>query len=233
MDLGLFARVLWRHRIVACIGGVLAVVLAFLSIVRVGTAGISYRDKQEWVSYQTMLVTQPGFTEGALNPTGAQESRLTLLAVLYSQFVTADAVTHRVWPHGPHGERVDAAPLLTLPGSSAASALPIVSIAAFSEAPARAQDLAARTAATLASYIKVRQAKAHLPIRQRVVLSPIAQAKSNTPTLWQGRKKTLAIVIFMTVWIATIGLTFVLENLNPKLRPVKEEPPRSVSGVAS
>ncbi len=234
MDLGLFARVIWRHKLVAMIGALAAVLLAALAIVKVGSAGISYRDKQQWVSYETLLVTQPGFTEGALKPHGAEESRLTLLAVLYSQFVTADPVTHRVWPHGKHHERVDAAPLLTLPGSSAAAALPIVSIAAFSDTPAKAQSLAGRTAAALQAYITKRQAGAKIPQTQRVKLGPIQQAKSNLPTLWADRKKTLAIVIFLTVWIATVGLVFILENLNPKIRQVtEEEPPQRVSGVSA
>ena len=43
MDFRLYARVLWRFRVIVAGGLVLAVLLAALSIVRVSSHGISYR----------------------------------------------------------------------------------------------------------------------------------------------------------------------------------------------
>lgn len=225
MDLGLFARVLWRFRIVTGIGAVLAVALAALAFVSGG-------HKEQWVSYETMLVTQRGFAEGDVAPVGADPSRLTLLAVLYSQFVTADDVTHALWPHGAHGERVEAAPVLELPGSSSASALPIISVAAFSPTPHGAQRLASRAAAALRGYVEARQTKNRIPDAKRSRLTPLATADRNAPKLWKGASKSVPIVVFLTVLIATIGLAFVLENLRPRIHPlVDEEPLRA--GAAS
>ncbi len=232
MDLGLFARVLWRFRIVSAVGLVLAITLAALSFVRVGSGGIAYRNKEQWVSYQTLLVTQRGFTEGRTDAVGADPNRLAMLAVLYSQFTTADSVVRAVWPHGLHGERLDAAPVLTLRGSSSASALPIISIAGFSDTPRRAQALTDRAARALATYVEQRQAANKIPDSKRVRLNTVATAANNAPKLWKGRSKALPLVIFLTVLIVTAGLAFVLENLRPMIRSVGEEAPRAADSVS-
>jgi hypothetical protein len=220
MDLELIGRVIWRHKLIVACGLVLAVVLAALSYVRVGTAGLSYRDKETWVSYETVSVTQPGFTEGRLNYEGADPSRLTYLAVLYSHYVDADQVQRAVWPKGSNGERIEAAPVLSIPGSSSASALPLISIAAFSDTSARAQALGNATARALTHYIAARQVSGRVPEVQRVVLQPVKRALEHPAILWQGRSKALPLVVFVTALVAAIGLAFTIENLNPQIRPV-------------
>jgi len=221
MDIELFGRVIWRHKVVVLIGLVLAVGLAFLSYVRVDRHGITYRDAETWVSYETVSVTQAGFTEGRLNATGAEPSRLTLLAVLYSKYVDADGVRNRIWPNGSHGESIEAAPVQTAQGGSS-SLLPLISIAAFSHDAAKAQHLATRTTEALMGYIARRQDDASVPTAQRVELQPVKRALSNKPVLWQGRSKALPIVIFLTALIAAIALAFILENLNPRIAAVSD-----------
>lgn len=229
MDLGLYSRVLWRHKIIVTLGIVAAAFLALLSVVRVEHNGfkyhgLAYRGHEQWVSYEKVLVTQPGFTEGSLNSNG-DPMRLVSLAIIYSQFVGGDAIAHQVWPTGRHEEHLEAAPVLALPGSSSAGALPIISIAGFSDSGRKAQLLTARAATALTAYIGKRQESAHVPVAERVRLSPVARALDNAPVLWQGRSKTLPIVILLTVLIATMGLAFVLENLNPQIRTLPEEEP--------
>jgi hypothetical protein len=233
MDLALFARVIWRHKLVLVLGAVLAIVLGLLSYVRVGRDGtVTYRDSESWVSYETVSVTQPGFTEGRLNDTGADPNRLTSLAVLYSHYIDTDAVHTQIWPHGvAQGASIQAAPVLAGAGSSTTSALPIISIAAFSRTPVAAQELAARTTKALSGYIEARQVQANVPVSDRVELEPVKQALSNPPTLWQARSKSLPIVIFLTALMATFGLAFILENLDPQISPVtlvEEEHKRGV-----
>ena len=219
MDLALFARVIWRHKLVLVLGAVLAILLGLLSYVRVGTDGtITYRDSQSWVSYETVAVTQPGFTEGRLNDSGADPNRLTLLATIYSHYIDTDAVQNQIWPSGAKGESVEAAPVLA--GGGTSNTLPIISIAAFSPTPAAAQQLAARTTKALSGYIEGRQARADVPVSDRVELQPVKRALSNPPTLWQARSKSLPIVIFLTALMAAFGLAFVLENLDPQISPV-------------
>jgi hypothetical protein len=43
----------------------------------------------------------------------------------------------------------------------------------------------------------------------------VLQVVSTQAQLVKGRKKTLAIVAFLAVMIATVGFAFVLENLRP------------------
>jgi|SRR5471030_1105309 len=223
MDLALFARVIWRHKLVLVLGAVLAILLGLLSYVRVGPGGkITYRDSQSWVSYETVSVTQPGFTEGNVDPTGADPTRLTLLATLYSHYIDTDAVQKQIWPAGAHGERIEAAPVLAGVGSSAASALPIISIAAFSPSASGAQELAARTTKALSGYIEGRQVTAGVPVPDRVELQPVKLALSNPPALWQARSRTLPIVVFLTALLAAFGLAFILENLDQQIRPVAQ-----------
>jgi hypothetical protein len=68
------------------------------------------------------------------------------------------------------------------------------------------------------------QAQADIPDKQRVVLQVFSAARN--ATVVSGRKKTLPIVIFLSVLLATIGLAFVLENLRPRLREVEAVPER-------
>jgi hypothetical protein len=218
MDVALFARVVWRHKLVLVLGVVLAILLGLLSYVRVGSDGtITYRDSESWVSYETVAVTQPGFTEGRLNDPEADPNRLTLLATIYSHYIDTNAVQNQIWPHGTKGESIQAAPVLA---AGTSNALPIISIAAFSPSPAAAQQLAARTTRALSGYIEGRQVRANVSPADRVELQPVKQALSNPPTLWQARSKSLPIVIFLTALMATFGLAFILENLDPRIRPV-------------
>ena len=66
------------------------------------------------------------------------------------------------------------------------------------------------------SYIADQQASAGIPLKQRVLL----QVVSTKAAVIKGRKKTLAIVAFLAVLIATIALTFVLENHRPRIQAV-------------
>jgi len=233
MDIGLYGRVIWRHKLVVTVGVILAVALATLSYVRIGGNGITYREAEQWVSYETISVTQPGFEEGRPTQTGAEPSRLTLLAVLYSKYIDADAVRRRIWPNGAHGESIEAAPVNMFAGSSAStsSALPMISIAALADHPRKAQELAARTSDALTKYIGERQDRASVPTGQRVELQPVKRALSNAPLLWQARSKALPIVIFLTAMIAALGLAFILENLNPQIAVVTDAEEESLRRV--
>jgi len=223
MDIGLYGRVIWRHKLVVFSGVILAVVLATLSYVRIDANGVSYRGSEQWVSYETISVTQPGFEEGRLNQSGADPSRLTLLATLYSKYIDADGVRHRIWPKGAGpGEAVEAAPVNLFANASASGALPLISIAAFSDQPRKAQELAARSTEALTAYISRRQDAARVPTEQRVELQPVKRALSNAPVLWQARSKALPIVVLLTALIAAIGLAFILENLNPQIAIVTD-----------
>ena len=78
MDFRLYARVLWRFRLLVACGFLLATVLAALSIVRISGDGLAYRQTELFASTARVGVTQSGFPWGRLfaqEPTDRTTSR--------------------------------------------------------------------------------------------------------------------------------------------------------------
>jgi hypothetical protein len=231
VDLQLYARVLWRFRVLVAIGLAAAASLAFVSFFRVDPAAsnmLAYRQAEEWVSYTRLLVTPGGFPWGRLVPAGndpeaAEQGRLTSLAIIYSKLADGDAVRSIMRREGPIQGRVEIA---TLPaGQNSSEDLPIISIAAISDSPEAAKALARRQANAFGEYLVAEQRRSDIPPNQRVKLEVVNDAK--TAELMTGRSKTLPIVVFMTVMFAVIALAFLLENLLPAPRV------RSVAGTSA
>ena len=62
MDFQLYARVLWRFKLLVVLGLVLALALAMLSVVRVSADGLTYRQTRAVVEHDAAgLITQKGF----------------------------------------------------------------------------------------------------------------------------------------------------------------------------
>lgn len=224
MDLGLMGRVLWRFKVIVIPGFVLALVLAALSIVRVGPAGISYRHTETWVSYTQLLVTQKGFPWGSLsgapnseqNAIRADPGRLASLALIYSNFAGGDAIRARVARSGPVNGTIQAA---ALPASSAGNdVLPIISLAAFSTSPEKAKGLSWRWSQALIGYIDQQQRLSSLPASNRVVVQVLS--RPDKAKLFKGRSMSLPIVVFLAMMLAVTAAAFVLENVRPKIRQV-------------
>src|SRR5689334_21399518 len=113
----MYGRVLWRFRLIVAAGFVLALMLAFLSVVRVGPHGVRYRHSELWSTTMRMLVTQRGAPEVRLyaqepvtpsSPTPssadrgipvADPARFNSLALLYAQLASSDPV-RRLAHHG-------------------------------------------------------------------------------------------------------------------------------------
>ena len=231
MDIALFLRVLGRHKIIVAAGCVLAIALAFLSFARVSSTGVSYRQNEQWVSYSTMLVSQAGFQWGSLSgaqsdprtangqPLGrstqaADPNRLTALAIIYAHLADSDAIRRIMEADGPVTGKIEAAPLPAVTGST--EVLPILSIAAMADTQQGAIELARRDSSALGRYI-VRQQQANgIRSADRVQLSQIA--KPVEAKLFAGRSKTLPVVVFLAVLLATFAVTFVQENISVRTR---------------
>src|SRR5206468_1124218 len=124
--------VLWRFKAVVIPGIVLGIVLATLSFVKVGSAGISYRHSETWVSHTTLFVTQSGFPWGSLsgaptarqNAVSADPGRLSALALIYANIADSDVVRQRVVQTGGADGTIEAA---ALPASASGNdVLPIL-----------------------------------------------------------------------------------------------------------
>lgn len=220
MDLRLYGRVVWRFRIVVAIGFLLAILLATLSFVRVSpSGGISYRQSQDWTASTTYVLSGSGFPVGSVTTAGGVRSPLALssLAALYAQYATGDDVYARIRREGPlHG--VVTATSFVNSQTSQRYPLPILAISADAATPGKALALAHRAANAFTGYIVDKQNAAAIPQAQRVQLLVVNAAKQ--AKLVGPRKKTLPIVIFLTIMVATLGLAFVLENLRPRVRPM-------------
>ena len=244
MDLELYFRVLWRFRWVMVTGLLLASVLAIVSVARVnviGSPGIEYRQKEQWVSRAMLLITEPKFPEGRsvfeqlvppassdapqdYAPPFANPERFITLANLYGVLATSDPVRQLMLKDGPVNGVIESAPASTVNGSAS---LPLLSIGGIATTPSQARRLASRAVNAFLLYLETKQAKSGIPKSQRVVLQVIRQPVR--VELLRGRPKTLPIVIFLTVLLLTAGIAFVLESLRPRVRqlPAEEVPVRS------
>jgi hypothetical protein len=238
MDLRLFGRVIWRFRLIVGVGLVAAVMLATFSYVKVSFAhGLSlrYRSEEQWVSYTRLFVTQPGFGWGssvvnpkATNDAGSQantlgvqqasENRLSALANLYASLVDSDPVLALIRQRGPLHGMVQAAALPVVQGSDAV--LPIIQIAGIAPSPKASVDLSANAADALRTFIAGQQSKNGIAPSERIVLQLVNKASGTK--VFAARKKTLPIVVFLTVALAVIALAFMLENLRPRIRVASE-----------
>src|SRR6185312_14284597 len=122
MDFGLYVRVLWRFRVIVLLGLLLGTSLAALSLVKVGTDGVSYRQDELYAATTRLLVTQTGVPEGRLYGTSPSEAvdpngpvvdpgRFNNLAVLYSELATSDPVKILMLRDGPIRGKVIANPV--------------------------------------------------------------------------------------------------------------------------
>jgi hypothetical protein len=236
MDFRLYARVIWRFRIVCAAGFALAVLLALLAVVRITPHGVAYRQSQLWSSTTRLGVTQQGFpwgrlfavspaANGTLTPTDASgkngipiadPNRFKDLAILYSELATSDPVRRLILRTGPIRGQITATPVVVQDNQ----VLPLIDLTAVSTTPAKAIALAKHASNALASYIKKQQAQNAVPSTDRAVLQPILTPRK--ATVYRARSKTMAIVIFLAVMLVTIGLAFVLENLKPRVRDIDE-----------
>jgi hypothetical protein len=242
VDLQLYARVLWRFKVIVLLGLVLALTLALLSTVRVGRNGATYRSPELWSSSIRLLVTQRGFPEGRLyaqvpippgeiNPPAIDSSapvvdpaRFNSLAILYSELATSDAVRQLMRKQGPIPGQIVATPLRD---ERSGTLLPLLDLSAVSTSPGAAIVLARRGAAALNRFVADQQRVNNVPPDDRVVLTTIVQPKG--AQLFQPRSKTMPIVVFLVVMFAVVGLVFLLESVRPRSRQAEADDERDLA----
>jgi hypothetical protein len=230
VDLNLYFRVLWRFRLIVAAGFILATGLAFASIAKVGSDGsISYRQRPTWQGTTRLFVTQQGFPWGRTilpgDPTSvpttsassgiqfADPTRLAGLSVYYAELINGDLIQRQIRKNVPRGS-VLSATAVTDPATN--SPLALVDVTSVAHTRAQAARASRAGANLFRSYIARQQTSAGIPAKQRVLL----QVVSTKATVIAGQKKTLAIVVFLAIMVATIAITFVLENLRPRIQAV-------------
>jgi hypothetical protein len=242
VDLPLYLRVLWRFRVLVALGVVIAIGLALLATVRVGTTSpyLSYRQGQTFSSEARVFVTQQGFPWGYAAPptvtTGtpadpaaaakllgskqfADPTRFPSLAVLYAYLAMSDPVKRIMLRHGPVLGSVIASPVVSTQ-SGYGTTLPLVAISGTGSTPRDAVLLTIRATNAFKAFLQEQQARNGIPAQNRVLLTVIT--KADPPFLVKGRSKTLPVVVFVTALLGVVGLVFMLENMRPRIRPVPE-----------
>ena len=230
MDLNLYFRVLWRFRLIVAVGFVLAITVALASVAKVGADGsISYRQQPTWQGTTRLFVTQKGFPWGrtvlpgdptSVPPTStssglqfADPTRLAGLAIYYAALINGDPIQRQIRESFPPKTVLSAT---AVTDTATNSPLALVDVMSVAHTSAQATRVSQKGANLFRSYIADQQASGGIPVKQRVLL----QAVSTEAALIAGRKKTLPILAFLAVIIATIALTFVLENQRPRIQAV-------------
>ena len=148
----------------------------------------------------------------------SRPSRFASLTALYSQFAQSDEVRALVRREGaPSGSSVSAAPVIP-PGSNAYALMPVSHCSA--QPIAHDAIETTRSEPTPSWRFWTERREAEIPESQRVQVDVLAQPRG--AAVIEPRKKTLPIVVFLTVITGTIGLVFVLENLRSRVRPVPD-----------
>jgi hypothetical protein len=239
VDFQLYARVLWRFRVLFALGLLLATALAILSIVKISADGATYRQGQLWSTDLRLLVTQKGFPEGRLYAqkpsqpgetsatTGdetpvADPARFNTLAILYAELATSDPVRQLMARNPALRGQIARGQVIATPlrDDQSGVLLPLIDLIAISDSPRGAVQLALGSAKALNTYISGQQLANNVPAADRVVVQTIVQPRR--VHLFQPRSKTMSIVVFLAVMFATVGLAFVLENVRPRQPSVGE-----------
>jgi hypothetical protein len=255
LDLRLYFRVLWRFRVIVAAGFLLACVLTFFSVARVSFTGgsptVSYRQAETWKATVLFFVTEKGFpygytvlpynppttSGGATGGSGAATSSpvprfatpgtFSGLAVYYAPFVQSDAFQAMLRKR-THIRGVVAAQAVVdihlLPQ-------PYVDLFAYAAKPGDAVRLANTASSVFQQYVLRQEVANRIPVGKRVELEVLSQA--HQAAIYSPRKKTLPIVIFLTVMLAAVGLAFVLENLRPRVRTVGSSEDEAQQNVAA
>ena len=237
MDLAEYGRVLRRFWPLVVTGVILAISLAFLSLVRVTSHGVSYRKPMVWQSQSVLLLNAPGFPYGrTLIPAAGtgnsaqpqyENNNLAGLTDLYSQFANSDDVRRLMRAEGaPRTWSITAAP--AVPAIQGAN-LPVIALSGRANSASEAVSAVNYGSRALVEYVERQQQAAKTPTDQRIELQVVQRATK--PVVVEPRKKTLAVVVFVALLIATVGLAFILENLRPRVRAVAPAAPAFRAGV--
>jgi hypothetical protein len=227
MDLPLHMRVLWRFKVLVISGLLLAIGLAFLSVVKVSPTGpkhFQYRQQQVWADDVILLVSPQGFPWGDSSFGLTQDpSKYASLATIYANLATSDAVKQRVLEGGPVDfarEPMLAAVVPYSTQNSSSPPLPLITLEAQGASKGRVVELATRETRAFLGFLKEQQAANKIPDNERVSVRVV---KGDQIRLIKPRSKTVPVMIFMLLALISIGSAFVLENLRPRVRPVPSE----------
>lgn len=224
MNLLAYWQVLKSQRVVVLVGTAVAVLLAFMALVRVSPSGIAYRSPPTYVATTTMFVTQPGFPWGRtvlneyLKAQGggpnaqpvskfADPGRLSYLAALYARLAGGDGVKKILDPTGKKSLRYQVDQVTTSDGTL----FPLLNVSGFAASPKGAVVLANRVADALQTYVASNQNAGNIPAATRVSLPAVKRAEQ--AKVFEGVKYTAPLMLFVLAMALTIFIAFLRYNV--------------------
>jgi hypothetical protein len=229
MDLQRFIRVAWRFKLLLAVGLALATSVAALSVVKIGSDGISYREPPVYTSAATLFVTQAGFPWGraildemitvdpgkgvppTTVPRFGDPGRYSGLAALYAELAKSDEVRVQALKGAGPGEYYTPTVAQT-PGSS--TSLPMIYMQGFGSSPQAAEAMANRSTKAFIDFIEREQRDNDIESGKKV---EVTVTQSATPAeIFEARSFVRPIFMFLLVAVAFLALAFGLENLRPR-----------------
>lgn len=243
MDLPALGRMISRFRRLLIGGAILAILLATATVFKVtvvdGSPKLDYRQKEMWVSYGRLLVTQTGFPQGRSDLGGADEAagqpvdpnkqqfadpgRFITMAPLYARIAKSEPVRRLMFAEGP----IRGADTVAV---TSQEEQPLLEVSATADSRNGAVLLAQRQIDALRTYLAREQRANGIAPQNRITLSVLE--RPGAPAMLQDQVNTYVIaprspikpaLVFFTVLALFFGLAMVLENANPRLRPVPQE----------
>jgi capsular polysaccharide biosynthesis protein len=217
MDLKLYTEVLGRHRLLLGVGVAFALALAFLSVVRVSSDGLAYRQGETWSNTSVLALSQKNFPEGsAVSPESADPARFSQIVDQYAALVSSDEVVASLKRQGllePHAGETRNLPFAATAVPSAVTGAPtaLLKVTAIGKSPAAATRLVTRTTDTFINVVKSRQETAGIPENRRVGLEILTRA--GVPKLIGPRKKTTPMFILFAVLTIVVVAIFIRDNM--------------------
>jgi hypothetical protein len=247
MDLRRHLEVLTRFKALIACGVLAGAIFATLTTFRVswdGRPAVEWRKPAVWQSDSVLFVTQRGFPWGRANlptddgagATGSQAqnlednpdqnfadpSRFSGLASIYSYLVRSEPV-RRLIPGSPPESAIAAEPFLENANGNG-GALPLIGLSTKAPSAAAARQLNRDTIGALLRYLRTEQVNSQTPREQRAevqVINPPGE-----PVLAEGHALTGAIVVLLLCLLASVALSYVLENLRMSSAASREAPER-------
>jgi hypothetical protein len=210
MDFRQLAAAVKAHKLVAVLGVIVAVSLAFLAHVRVDPLGdpmFQYRKAVVWTSTITLQLTQQGFFEGRVQDEASRRDALIGLTPLYARLANSDQVRSKMRAIGPIYGGIDVDPVV----DDNRVALPLIRVSSFTLSASNAVVRAQRQATAFSRYLAQQQSANDVAERNRVMLRVVSGPSS--PSVVAPRKITLPVVVLLSILIITGAIILTLENV--------------------
>jgi hypothetical protein len=216
MDLRTHSGVIWRWRVLFAVGIALALMFTFFSYYKVSFAdGLTHRQEVTWQSAEMLQLTQPGCEYCRAVPAETTNlAWLTTLTTVYAQIANGDALRRQVFLGRPRTDaNYIAAPVQdpVTPGQSQ-----FLTFAGTATSPVEAVRIARRATSTFLNYLDTQSQDAGVSRNERVVLKVVTKARLATARVVEDRKKTIPIIVFLSILVMTFVVTYALENLYPR-----------------